>query len=221
MAKHNIVKDLESLAYPIEKLETLPGNPRQGNVQSVANSLEKFGQRKPIVARKKPDSDIGVVLAGNTTLKGARKLDWEKIAVTWVEDDDKTAAAFAIADNRTHDLGQYDEQKVVDMIAQFDDDDTLLEASGYDLMDVEEMTQSLEDFDGDIDLSEFEESDGMPDEQPDRPPSRPVVQYALVFDDEDQQQRWYSFVRWLKRTFPDSDTVAGRIDEYLQDAMDD
>ncbi len=46
-----IVPDLQRLAFPVERLTPLPGNPRQGDVQAVARSYATFGQRKPIVAR--------------------------------------------------------------------------------------------------------------------------------------------------------------------------
>src|SRR5205823_1661259 len=84
-----ILRDLRELAFPVDKLASLPGNPRRGHVQAVAQSYRTFGQRKPIVVR--PQGDGGVVLAGNTQLAAARKLGWTHIAVVWVEDDDITA----------------------------------------------------------------------------------------------------------------------------------
>lgn len=223
--KHNIIEDLSSLAFPVDELETLPGNPRKGNVDAVARSLDEFGQRKPIVARKTEEGKK-IVLAGNTTLKGATRLGWTHIAVTWVDDDDKRAAAFAIADNRTHDLGEYDTEAIVDMVNIFDDDDSLLEASGYDLIEIQDIVDGIdgegwdvpEDSDDTID-DEEDETPETPD-TPDRPAPRPVIQYALIFDDEDQQQRWYAFIRWLKGTYKDKDTVAERLDEYLRGVVD-
>ena len=50
-----------------------------------------------------------VVIAGNHQLAAARKLGWDQIAVLYVEDDELTAKAFALADNRTADLGTYDD----------------------------------------------------------------------------------------------------------------
>ena len=65
-----IVPDLAPLAYPVAKLSPLPGNPRRGDVQSVARSYSTFGQRKPIVARR--EGDGGIVVAGNhQLLRGA------------------------------------------------------------------------------------------------------------------------------------------------------
>ena len=83
-----IVPDLQGLAFPVEELTPLPGNPRQGDVQAVARSYSTFGQRKPIVARR--EGDGGIVIAGNHQLAAARQLGWDEIAVVWVDDDDIT-----------------------------------------------------------------------------------------------------------------------------------
>jgi 16S rRNA G966 N2-methylase RsmD len=109
-----IIESLRSLATPIENLKALPGNPRKGDVDAVAKSLERFGQRKPIVARK----DDGTIIAGNHTWQAAKKLGWSEIAVAFVGDDDVTAKAYALADNRTAELGSYDEQALIDLIEE-------------------------------------------------------------------------------------------------------
>jgi DNA modification methylase len=109
-----IIDSLKNLAVPIENLQALPGNPRLGDVDAVAKSLQRFGQRKPIVARK----DDGVIIAGNHTWQAAKKLGWTEIAVAFVGDDDVTAKAYALADNRTAELGSYDEQALIDLIEE-------------------------------------------------------------------------------------------------------
>jgi hypothetical protein len=215
-----ISEDLRSLAYPIDQLELLPGNPRKGNVDAVAKSLEVFGQRKPVVARRKEGSDMGIVLAGNTTLQGGRRLGWSHIAVTWVDDDDKTAAAFAIADNRTHDLGEYDDEAIIDMVQQFDSDFDLLDASGYDLIEIEDLVQKIAGED-ETDFSQIFDDEESSEDTPERTPPRPVIQYAIVFDNEEQQQRWFAFIRWLKSEFSDLDTVAERLDAYISGVIEE
>ena len=212
---HNIHESLLPLAFPIDKLELLPGNPRKGDVDSVVKSYEKFSQRKPIVARMRPDSDIAEVLAGNTQLKAARRLEWDKIAVVLVDDDDATAAGFALADNRTHDLGEYLDEELAAMIAMISDDQELLDASGYDLADEQELLEAIS---GGIDLDDFDMGDGdeMEPEEPSRRKPEPIIQYTVIFDNEVQQQRWFSFMKWLKRN-SDQDTIASRLDEFLQE----
>lgn|SRR3982751_144913 len=47
----------------------------------------------------------------------------------------------------------------------------------------------------------------------------PVVQYNLIFDDEAQQQRWYAFSKWLRATYPEPETLAGRLDLFLEEHL--
>ena len=129
--KHQIADDLTTLAYPVEKLKHLDGNPRKGNVEAVKKSYEKFGQRKPIVATKD-----GEVISGNHQLAAARELGWNKIAVVFTDDDELTAKAFALADNRTADLGTYDDDLLADMLGSVSSDLELLEATSFDEKDL-------------------------------------------------------------------------------------
>lgn len=92
----------------LSELKLDPNNARKHsdkNLEAIAASLEKFGQRKPIVVHR------GVVIAGNGTLEAAKSLGWEKIAVSEVPDnwDNETAKAYALADNRTAELAEWDE----------------------------------------------------------------------------------------------------------------
>ena len=136
-----IQNDLRGLACDIDDLNLLPGNPRRGNVEAVARSLEAFGQRKPIVARR---SDR-VVIAGNHTLQAARSLGWAEVAVVWVDDDEVTSKAFALADNRTAELGDYDQELLAELIGEVGSvDPELLAASGWSEEAVAELVAALE-----------------------------------------------------------------------------
>jgi site-specific DNA-methyltransferase (adenine-specific) len=158
-----IVSGLESLAADIGALKLLPGNPRRGDVAAVARSLDTFGQRKPIVALRD-----GTVIAGNHTLQAAQSLGWEKIAVVWVDDDDATAKAFALADNRTAELGDYDNQALADLIAAVAEADAdLLAASGWTSSDLTELLATLEPEQLPTVLTD-------PDDIPDAPPAKTV-----------------------------------------------
>ena len=143
-----IQKDLLQLACPISQLKLLPGNPRRGDVDAVKASLERFGQRKPIVVRK---SDR-VVIAGNHTLQAAQALGWTEIAVVWVDDDDAMSKAFALADNRTAELGDYDEEALAALIGEVGAlDPELLKATGWDSESVSDLLDRMQkDLPGDI-----------------------------------------------------------------------
>jgi len=146
-----IIESLKNLAVAIDSLQGLPGNPRLGDVDAVAKSLERFGQRKPIVVRK----DDGTIIAGNHTWQAAKKLGWKEIAVAFVGDDDTTAQAYALADNRTAELGSYDEQTLKDLIDKVAAvDPELVRTSGWSDDAVKELINKIEselpkDFDED------------------------------------------------------------------------
>lgn len=128
----HIAADLRPLAQPIDLLKLLPGNPRRGDVEAVMRSYDRFGQRKPIVARR---SDM-TVIAGNHQLQAAQRLGWSHIAVVWTDDDDLTAKAFALADNRTADLGAYDDVDLRALIEEVAVDEALLIATSWSTDDL-------------------------------------------------------------------------------------
>jgi DNA modification methylase len=150
-----IAEDLKALAVPIKKLKPLPGNPRRGDVEAVRRSYERFGQRKPIVAQRD-----GTVIAGNHQLKAAQALGWSEMAVVWVDDDEQTAKAFALADNRTADLGSYDNDALAELLADVATDPELLLATGYSQQDLDDLLGSVDGGD------EIEEPDAVPDSAP-------------------------------------------------------
>jgi site-specific DNA-methyltransferase (adenine-specific) len=146
-----IQNDLLQLAHPITELQLLPGNPRRGDIEAVKRSLEAFGQRKPIVVRRTDN----VVIAGNHTLQAAQALGWDEIAVVWVDDDEVTSKAFALADNRTAELGDYDEDALADLINDVGSlNPGLLESSGWDDKAVQELLNRVEQIDIPIDAND-------------------------------------------------------------------
>jgi ParB-like chromosome segregation protein Spo0J len=151
-----IVEQLQPLAYPLKKLKLLPGNPRKGDVEAVKRSYERFGQRKPIVAHRD-----GTIEAGNHQFLAAKALGWTEIAVVFVDDDDQTAKAFALADNRTSDLGTYDSEALAELLADVAVDSDLLLATGYDEADLEALMSLIEP----PDLDELAEEIGEPTEE--------------------------------------------------------
>lgn len=150
-----IIPSLQQLAVPIGSLVELPGNPRRGDIEAVAASLKAFGQRKPIVVRRHDQC----VLAGNHTLKAARTLGWDEIAVVYVDDDDRTGMAYALADNRTAELGGFDVADLAALVAAIDDE-ALLTASGYDADAVANLLGT------ESDVPPIDDPDDVPDHVP-------------------------------------------------------
>lgn len=118
----------------IEKVSGLrehPANARRGDVDLIAESLAAHGQYRPIVAQR----STGYVLAGNHTLKAARRLGWRTIAVSWVDVDDETAARILVADNRASDLAAYDDDALARLLRSLPD----LDGTGFDAHDLDEL----------------------------------------------------------------------------------
>lgn len=125
---------LEHLLSPVEALRTHPRNARRGDVEVIAESLRRFGQQRPIVAL--PD---GIIVAGNHTYRAAvEHLRWTHIAVVQSDLSGEEVEAYLLADNRTGDLGTYDEHALADLLRPRLDADTLL-GTGYSRSDVERL----------------------------------------------------------------------------------
>jgi DNA modification methylase len=73
------------------------------NIEAIKYSLTKFGQQKPIVVSKD-----NIVIAGNGTLAAAHALGWEEINCYITDLEGDAAKAYAIADNRTAELADWD-----------------------------------------------------------------------------------------------------------------
>lgn len=130
---HRLMIDptLRALIVPIDTLRAQPRNARrhgQRNIDALAASLATFGQRKPLVGRRCADGRIEIV-AGNGTLAAAKQLGWTEIAVSVQQLTDEEARAYAIADNRTAELAEWDLSQLADDIKQIESD--LRGALGY------------------------------------------------------------------------------------------
>jgi len=114
-----------------------PANARTGHdINGLAQSLDRYGLRKPIVVNKR----TGIVLAGNGTLKAARQLGWQTIAVNYVDDDPQTAVGYALADNRLTDLSEFDNEALLLSLQQFDSMDDVI---GFEQADYDELLAEL------------------------------------------------------------------------------
>ena len=126
---------------PLADLSLDPSNVRKHsrrNLDAIKASLRKFGQQKPIVVDAK-----GIVLAGNGTLTAAQELGWTEIQIVRTELAGVEATAFAIADNRTAELAEWEEDKLAQVLQSLKVEDAdLLAATGYDAAEVDKMSKA-------------------------------------------------------------------------------
>jgi site-specific DNA-methyltransferase (adenine-specific) len=77
------------------------------NLMAIKGSLQRFGQRKPIVIDKR-----NIIVAGNGTYEAALALGWDFINIVRTELEGPELTAFAIADNRSSELAEWDEDSL-------------------------------------------------------------------------------------------------------------
>lgn len=152
---------METENVPVEDLFNDPTNARMHsprNIDAIKGSLQRFGQQKPIVV----DAD-NIVRAGNGTLEAARGLGWTEISVVRSELIGPEMTAFAIADNRTAELAEWDEETLARTLEALPED-IPTDDTGFS---TEEMQGMLDSLRGPADVEE----DHIPE-----PPSDPITQ---------------------------------------------
>jgi site-specific DNA-methyltransferase (adenine-specific) len=151
------VKYLGQKEVPIYDLKPHPDNPNRGDVNSIAESLEEFGQYRSIVATQ----DM-TVLAGHHVLQAAKNIGLKKIRIEQVQCSDAEAKRMMLADNRLADLGMgADLEQLLEVLQNLDGD---LAGTGFDdeyIRMLEEQVggppslDDLEDEAGEGDASDF------------------------------------------------------------------
>jgi len=99
----------------IGELQQDPKNARthnERNLDAITASLQQFGWRSVIVANKATK----VVLSGNGRLAAARELKQAKVPVLFVNASDEQASAYAIADNRSAELAEWDDEMLASLL---------------------------------------------------------------------------------------------------------
>jgi len=104
-------------------------NPRANDsaVEAVAKSIENYGFRQPIVVDKK-----GVIVVGHARWKAAKRLGLTTIPVHVARDlTPAQARAYRIADNKTAELADWDDRRLVAELEALRDASENLEALAF------------------------------------------------------------------------------------------
>lgn len=124
------MEKLNVLRVPIDKLHPDPSNVRkhgEKNLTAIKASLLRFGQQKPIVIDAKH-----IVRAGNGTLEAAKTLGWSHIDCVQSDLVGSELTAFAIADNRTAELAEWDDDALAKQLLALEDEGFGLDNMGFD-----------------------------------------------------------------------------------------
>jgi site-specific DNA-methyltransferase (adenine-specific) len=104
----------------ISSLSFDPTNARKHdskNLEAIAGSLKLFGQRKPIVV-----TAANVIVAGNGTVEAAKSLGWSEVSIVRIPIDwtPEQVKAYALADNRTAELAEWDSKVLAEQLVDLD-----------------------------------------------------------------------------------------------------
>lgn len=128
-------------AVKLDSLSQDPANVRkhsERNIEAIKASLRKFGQQKPIVIDSK-----GVIIAGNGTYEAAMSLGWPTILAVETDLQGVDATGFAIADNRTAELAEWDETALAETLRALQSEDFDVQAAGFTDTEVDELLTRL------------------------------------------------------------------------------
>lgn len=126
---------------PIKSIRPYEKNPRRNDeaVDAVAASIREFGWQQPIVV----DKD-GVIIAGHTRYKAAKKLKCDTVPVVVADDlTEDQVKAYRLADNKTGELAEWDTALLGEELAELADFD--MSQFGFDTILQEEAREAEED----------------------------------------------------------------------------
>ena len=170
----------DTRTLPTTQINLFHKNPRRGDVEAIAGSLQAHGQFRPIVVNEGTHTGRPMeTLAGNHTLKAIQLLAernpkdprWQHVEAYVIDVDEDQAARIVLADNRTSDLATYDESELLDLLESVDDD---LDGTGYDYDDLNTLlaatSTTAADF-ADYFEAQAEEAQDASEDAPTAPPS--------------------------------------------------
>ena len=104
----------------LDEIRPYEKNPRRNDdaVEYVANSIQEFGWKQPIVI----DRD-GVIIAGHTRYKAAQRLGFESVPCLIADDlTEDQVRAYRLADNKVSDFAVWDNKLLLEELELIPDD---------------------------------------------------------------------------------------------------
>jgi len=187
-------KAMEIILKKMEDIMCDPSNVRshsKKNIEVIKSSLAKFGQQKPIVI-----SSDNVIIAGNGTYEAAKILGWDIIRCVTSDLDASCQVAFAIADNRTAELADWDFDKPGGQLAALQLDDFDIAAIGFDATDLASILNEndKDDFKSDLSDDDDDFTPNLPDENQENNTDK-KLSLIVLFDSEESQEELFIELR--------------------------
>lgn len=134
---NEMLAEMNVVMLSVEHVIPYANNPRNndGAVDAVMNSIAEYGFKKPILVDREH-----VIVAGHTRLMAARRLGLKEVPCVVMTDlDDARIKAFRLADNRTSEFSDWDNDLLKEEMKKAADFD--FSAFGFDTEDVGKQIQ--------------------------------------------------------------------------------
>lgn len=144
---------------PLASLKAYDNNAKKhdnANIEAIANSIEEFGFRNPIIAWHNEDG-VSEIVAGHGRAAAAKKLRMQEVPVVFVDDlTDAQRRMLTLADNQTTLMTGWDEGQLAEELDALRDSFDV-EEFGFELEaqdDAEREFSGAEDFAEELDESQ-------------------------------------------------------------------
>jgi hypothetical protein len=130
-----VLADQKYELVAVEDLVPHPDNPRLGDVEVIAESIQENGFFGAVLAQTSRKR----IIAGEHRWKAAKAQGEKKVPVIWLDVDDDRARKILLADNKTQDMASYDEAALLALLDDLGADATALAGTGYSLDEYEDL----------------------------------------------------------------------------------
>lgn len=196
------VDNLEVQYLPVDALTPYARNSRthdDAQVAQLAASIKEFGFTNPVLV-----DEEGGIIAGHGRVLAAQRLKLQTVpCITLAGLTEAQKRAYVIADNRLPMNAGWDS----DMLAVELDE---LKGEGFDIDLLGFTPKELNDLIGTPNLGPEPEEGAEKD-------VNFTIQYNIIFDNVDQQERWFGFIKYLKARYPHDETLGERLMKFIRE----
>ena len=202
---YNVAMAQKIELWNLERLQPYEKNAREHSekqIAQIAASIVEFGFLNPILV----DSNDGIV-AGHGRLSAAKELALDEVPVVVLDHlTESQKKAYILVDNKLAENATWNEALLQEEIVALNLQDFDISVLGWD----EDEIREIMEFDAD-------ETNNDDDSEGTRGLGEPIVSYNIIFDDEQQQQKWFDFLKDLKELYSDESTIAEKIIQFIEE----
>ena len=140
-------------------------------------------------------------------MSAAKELALDEVPVVVLDHlTESQKKAYILVDNKLAENATWNEALLQEEIVALNLQDFDISVLGWD----EDEIREIMEFDA-------EENNDDDDSEGTRGLGEPIVSYNIIFDDEQQQQKWFDFLKRLKDIYPDDSTLAEKIVQFIEE----